>query len=509
LWIPGPFLNSQHQSREMRFLQSSDGSGRCAGVPLSENGTSRTEEGLASEEALEPLPGKSQEDIFFLTKQAGDISETKSQQQPGGVSSEGDEDVELWDQNGSPRQMKRKREGKWKGSKELVTIQGRNMSEIPTQGKIPKEKGRKKCPVKGVSHDDDVTILKDKTRFPFFYQMARKEEAQYLGIVKLLLHFRWTWVGLLASDNDSGEKFKGTLTPLMVKNGICVAFAESISEHGVGFFAWSEERMQRLNSFLTQGQVNAFVYYGDVPSLTFLKLAEDEMNVKLHRVWITTLAFNLLYSLECIYRTLELPFHGSFSFMTQTKERMMFQHKQVCNPLTEEFQSKAFDCFYSKPILSVRGQRRCREKEGLEDRGWEVLKEHLPPRAYNVYTSIQAVAHALHAAYSSRCERTMRAGGDRREHERIQPWQFHPFLRHYQFHNTSVGGKDLGENTDQEANSDIVNVIVFDNGSILSVKVGRLERQASGERKLTIDQDAIVWPPWYKQVGKFITFYFY
>ncbi|XP_077186207.1 vomeronasal type-2 receptor 26-like [Paroedura picta] len=77
--------------------------------------------------------------------------------------------------------------------------------------------------------------------------------------------------------------------------------------------------------------------------------------------------------------------------------------------------------------------------------------------------------------------------------------QLHPFLRRYQFQNSSVGGMDLGENGAVEANLDIVNMIILRNLSILSLKVGSIEREPSGEIKLTLDQAAIVWPPWFKQ----------
>ncbi|XP_060094621.1 vomeronasal type-2 receptor 26-like [Heteronotia binoei] len=354
-----------------------------------------------------------------------------------------------------------------------------------------------------VSHDFNSAVLKDKTRFPFFYPMAPKKEVQYLGIVKLLLYFRWTWVGLFAPDSDLGGKFKGTLTPLMLRSGICVAFAESISEHGANFIALSEERTLRLYSSLTQGLVNVFVFYGDVLSIVLLEIliqkAEVE-NVRPGKVWITTLLLDSLFSLECVSSSFEIPMHGSLSFMTQTKKRMIYNYLQVCNPLIKQFMKTAFDSSYSKLILSARGHLRCREKEGLEDRGWEILKERLPPRAYNIYTSIHVVAQALYAAYSSRSERRMRAGGDRWEHEPIQPWQLHRFLRHYQFHNISVDGTDLGKNRDLGANLDIVNTILLPNASLLSVKIGSIEKQASGEMKLTIDQDAIVWPTWYKQM---------
>ncbi|XP_061469638.1 vomeronasal type-2 receptor 26-like [Rhineura floridana] len=73
-------------------------------------------------------------------------------------------------------------------------------------------------------------VLSDKTQFPFFYRVVPREEFQYPGIVKLLLHFRWTFVGLIAPDTDNGEKFLKTLTPLLIRSGICVAISESFPQ---------------------------------------------------------------------------------------------------------------------------------------------------------------------------------------------------------------------------------------------------------------------------------------
>ncbi|KAM6469693.1 vomeronasal type-2 receptor 26-like [Liasis olivaceus] len=58
--------------------------------------------------------------------------------------------------------------------------------------------------------------------------MNPKQEPPHLVIVELLLHFRWTWIGLAALDNESGEEFRRNIELVAIKKGVCVAFSESI-----------------------------------------------------------------------------------------------------------------------------------------------------------------------------------------------------------------------------------------------------------------------------------------
>ncbi|XP_039211271.1 vomeronasal type-2 receptor 26-like [Crotalus tigris] len=71
-------------------------------------------------------------------------------------------------------------------------------------------------------------IPEQKHHFPFFYRVSPKQEPPHLAIVKLLLHFQWTWIGLTAPDDESGEKFRRTFVPEAIRKGVCVAFSESL-----------------------------------------------------------------------------------------------------------------------------------------------------------------------------------------------------------------------------------------------------------------------------------------
>ncbi|XP_060110792.1 vomeronasal type-2 receptor 26-like [Heteronotia binoei] len=60
------------------------------------------------------------------------------------------------------------------------------------------------------------------------YQMVPNEAQQYKGILQLMLHFRWTWIGLMVEDDERGERFQQAMLPLFSQNGICIAVIAKI-----------------------------------------------------------------------------------------------------------------------------------------------------------------------------------------------------------------------------------------------------------------------------------------
>ncbi|XP_066486291.1 vomeronasal type-2 receptor 26-like [Tiliqua scincoides] len=77
-----------------------------------------------------------------------------------------------------------------------------------------------------IAHCVLAPMVNIKTHLPSLYRMVPNEKYQYIGIVHLLLHFRWTWIGIITADDENGEKFVQTLMPMFSQNGICTAFHE-------------------------------------------------------------------------------------------------------------------------------------------------------------------------------------------------------------------------------------------------------------------------------------------
>nr|XP_034956999.1 vomeronasal type-2 receptor 26-like [Zootoca vivipara] len=55
-------------------------------------------------------------------------------------------------------------------------------------------------------------------------QMVPDETYQHIGVARLLRHFGWTWIGLVAVDDDKGDRFLQAIVPMLSQNGICYAF---------------------------------------------------------------------------------------------------------------------------------------------------------------------------------------------------------------------------------------------------------------------------------------------
>ncbi|XP_060542280.1 uncharacterized protein LOC132710323 [Pantherophis guttatus] len=127
--------------------------------------------------------------------------------------------------------------------------------------------------------------LSDKRNFPFFHQMNPKEGFQYSAIVQLLLHFRWTLIGLFASDTENGENFMRIFPPVLVRSGICVVISQLFSTTG-----YTTALRDSLSKWR---QVNVFVHFIELDSiwdrilpfhLTFMRLPGPIEG----KVWIFT-----------------------------------------------------------------------------------------------------------------------------------------------------------------------------------------------------------------------------
>ncbi|KAF7235045.1 hypothetical protein EYD10_18102 [Varanus komodoensis] len=339
-------------------------------------------------------------------------------------------------------------------------------------------------------------VFSDRTQFPFVYRMAPKEETQFPGIIQLLLFFQWTWIGLFAPDTDNGERFMKVLTPLLISHGICVAFTKRLPRNIISLLSRSELSV-------AWGRVNVALYYADSyygcgPIILMQRmLGKGQMGAK---VWIIP-AFqdiNMNLSFEPYFFHF---LHGSLSFIMKLKTRTKYDYYEPISSTLALFWNGTFNCFPSKHVLSMKMWRICTEKEPLELLPQEEVERAISQDSYITWDSVHVVAHALNAAYSSHSKRVLMVDEEERlGYQRLQPWQLHSSLREIQFSNSSMSGLYMDENRQLEADFDIVNWMLFPNGTKGRVNIGSVTRQASADAKLTINLEVIAWPTHFNEV---------
>ncbi|KAF7235411.1 hypothetical protein EYD10_17763, partial [Varanus komodoensis] len=343
-----------------------------------------------------------------------------------------------------------------------------------------------------VSHALVTRVHNNPAQFPYFHPRVPGDPTPYQGIARLLLHFRWTLVGLVAADTDNGERFMRTLTAELVQSEVCVVFTQRFAMmHSIPLNLYPP-------SIRGSAQVNVFVYCAESSSFIGGMYLIQEGTVYFSenpggKVWITTAVWDFTLELSSYEHRPNI--HGIFSFLPKSNKRVKHENILTFSSFIEDVGNKAFTCAYKKLILSLKGMVRCREMKTLEAFLLDDRERILSLDSQATYQSVLAVTHALDAAFRSRSKRIVLEGGGRLEDQRLQPWQLLHFLRNLPCSNTSImDGVYLDESGNLAADYDIINWVVFPNRSVCTEKFGSVTRWGSPGIAFSIHQEALVWP---------------
>ncbi|XP_060137320.1 vomeronasal type-2 receptor 26-like [Zootoca vivipara] len=361
-----------------------------------------------------------------------------------------------------------------------------------------------------ISYGSFEPAINDGTKIPSFYRMVPNEDLQYRGIILLLLHFGWKWVGLITPANEAGERFLQTIEKLFFQNGICSAFTERV-EFNLNYKSNKLEMIDKrvLFSTLTSYKANAVLVYGESRFIIWLSNILSLMEFtqllfpreKSHegKVWITTAQIDfILDSLQKIIDINIRMYHGAISFAIHFKEIHSFKdflqsirpHWTDTDGFIKDFWEDAFSCSLSNATLST---NMCTGEEMLESLLAPYFEMSMTGHSYNIYNAVYALAHALNSKHLGRTIHKGREAMEKISPQYVEPWQLHSFLQRISFNNSAGDEIALNENGELAVGLDITNLVTFPNRSYIRVKVGRLDPQAPPGKELTINEDRIKW----------------
>ncbi|XP_061446535.1 vomeronasal type-2 receptor 26-like [Rhineura floridana] len=342
--------------------------------------------------------------------------------------------------------------------------------------------------------------------FPL-YRMVPNEEHQYTGIVKVLLHFQWKWVGIMAMDDDKGEKFVQMMKHMFAQNGICTGFTERmpIQSNILGVLNF-HDMFINMTTLLSKTSVNVCIVSADTHMILDLQVVLNlgvENMLPINKVWIMTAHWD--FSVHPFLKKLDIQvFHGTLSFEVHSNEVQGFQnflrrHDSDSDGFIRIFWEQAFSCLFPGADIGEETSESCNGKEKLESLPGPFFEMSMTSQSYSIYNTVYVVAHALHALYSSRKRHGTMVGGDHLEASKSQHFKLYPFLRSVSFNNSAGDKVSFDEKGGLLAGFDIINWVTFSNQSFLKVNVGRMDPQSPLGKQFFINKGTISWHSQFKQ----------
>ncbi|CAL2029264.1 unnamed protein product [Caenorhabditis brenneri] len=257
-----------------------------------------------------------------------------------------------------------------------------------------------------VGYSATTPDLSDKEQFGYFLRVVPSDVFQAQAINRLLHHYNWTYVAVLYSAGNYGEKGFESLERLIAhrSSSVCIAYSEKIKT-----LASDQEYRQvltRLDSQNSRPQV--VVCFCEGASMRqFFKaqkhLADGKMQMKRFQ-WIGSDGWA---DRNDVVEDLEQEAEGSFSIRIHAPKIPGFRQyytalhpeNNTMNPWFREFWQQKFNCQFavSKEDKNNENIRICSGDENLD----EQYKED--PKLSQVINSIRVVALGLKAMYQDRC----------------------------------------------------------------------------------------------------------
>ncbi|KAJ3585822.1 hypothetical protein NHX12_012230 [Muraenolepis orangiensis] len=321
-----------------------------------------------------------------------------------------------------------------------------------------------------ISYESSNEMLSNKKLYPSFFRTIPSDKIQVVALLELLVHFKWTWIALLGSDDAYGLQGMQSLSQQSAHHHICIAYQAVLPKPT----ATNGQTRRNIVDRILKTNVDTIVLFCSKPSLAGFFPLVVERNVT-GKVWLGTedwIASALIaditgmdtigtvLGLSVAYDT--IPGFGEF-------ERKMTEASKRVN--ASEFSELPVgtlgECLQNTDVYTLAASEKTLDTYDIAS-------------SYNVYKAVYAVAHALHRALGcdlGPCD--MRS---------VHPWQLLPWLRKVHF---TVGNSSMyfDENGDPPTGYDIVAWIW--RGSNWTVReVGSYTPLPS---RLTVDTSQIEW----------------
>ncbi|XP_069816233.1 extracellular calcium-sensing receptor-like [Dendropsophus ebraccatus] len=352
-----------------------------------------------------------------------------------------------------------------------------------------------------ISHFSTSSLLSNRIKFRSFFRTVPSDAFQSQGLAQLVLHFGWTWIGLVALDDDYGQQGIQIVKRDILKAGACVAFTETIIS------SREDLNAPHIAQVVKDSTATVVVFFSPVIDLSYVLDEMLRQNVT-GKVWIASEAWSTSsflsvskYSrllLGTIGFTLPRGIMPGFGDFLNRINPSTVVGNQYIKILWEQVFGCKFQDQASPDVLSNSSIKACTGRESLESIRNNFNDVSILRAPYNVYLAVHAVAKGLQNLYKCKKGDGPFPNGTCADIRNFKPWQLLHYIKKLRL--TMDDGRQLffNENGDPPAVYDIVNWQLSPEGQLQQVKVGSYDTSITNV--FTINTSQVQWGPTFSQV---------
>ncbi|KAF5895988.1 extracellular calcium-sensing receptor-like [Clarias magur] len=273
-----------------------------------------------------------------------------------------------------------------------------------------------------ISYFSSCSCLSDRREFPNFFRVIPSDANQVKAIAKLLIHFNWTWIGIVRGDHVYGHSALHGLLQALEGTNVCVSYQEMLP------LLYNSERGIEIIRVMNSSSARVVVVFSAQGELTpFLK---DYM--KLNITGIQWIASEALATASVFTGSEYYPFLGGMigfgvreGYIPKLKEYLPTVNPQryPSNILVQELWGVLYGCAPFSSSTQRTQLPLCTGQETLNKQHSAYINASNLRISYNIYKSVYAIAHSLHSLVSCKHGNGPFINSTCADSSNVYPWQ--------------------------------------------------------------------------------------
>ncbi|XP_069816541.1 extracellular calcium-sensing receptor-like [Dendropsophus ebraccatus] len=345
-----------------------------------------------------------------------------------------------------------------------------------------------------ISFFSTSSLLSERLQFRSFFRTVPSDAFLSRGLAQLVLHFGWTWIGLIALDDDYGQEGIRIVKRDILNAGACVAFTETIVT------SRQDRNAPHIAQVVKDSTATAVVIFSNDIDLSYVLDEMVRQNVT-GKVWIASngwatssfLSVNK-YS-RLLLGTIGFALHsgsvpGFGNFLNKINPSMV-----VGNQYIKIFWEQVFGCKFQDQTSpeTPSSVKECTGQESLESIQNSFNDVSNLRVNYNIYLAVHAVAKALNDLGNCKKGDGPFPNGACANLLNFKPWQLLHYMKKLHLNMSDGGQLFFDENGDPPAVFDIVNWQLSPEGKLQQVKLGSYDTSITSRNVFTINTSHTQW----------------